>query len=485
MAVELGGALGELALFAVPGTALTELVPAVRAMGWPRRLAYGYLLGVAAIAGTLYALSHTLAVPLRAPAIWTTAGVFLATGLIAHRRSPLRRRRERPPQDRWTRALGWAAVLIGGFVCLGVAADAVTDPVKDWDGRMTWCAQARYIRAAGSVDAPVLTDDQWFITHPQYPLLLPVAQVAAQEAYGATEDSHAFRILYAAFLPVLMLLLHDGARRFAGETAGALAVILVAVLPIASELEGSAATTYSDLPLACFYGGGLLLLLCRRGRLASAAAAGVLLGAALLSKNEGLPLAIAALVIGALAPGRARRGPARQRRRRRLLLACLPPLLALALLLAWRAGIPNRQDESYPALLAALDWRQALFHQPGLFLPVIGSGLVSWERWRGFWFLAPVLLALGWRCWRRPLTKRLAAAAVIPVAIAWVAYAVHWDPASLARVTWDRILLQAAVPLFLLLAGACAALLRTPGRAGDGASPPAGGPPELSAGAGA
>jgi len=354
------------------------------------------------------------------------------------------------------------------MVCLGVLADAVADPVKDWDGRMTWCAQARYVRAAGTVDAEVLRNRRWFNTHPQYPLLLPLAQVAAQEATGAELDSHAFRALYAAFFPVLLLVLYDGARRWAGRTAAALVTLVAALVPCFTVCEGGATTTYSDLPLACFYGAGLVLLLSHRARTGNGLAAGMLLAAVVLTKNEGAPLAAAALALGAAAPGLRRRaaGALRStggRRLRRLAAAAVPALLALALLVSWRWAIPNREDEGYLGFVRIGDLWPAVFTRVKTFGPVLLANMGDWQHWRGFWWIAPVLLLAGWRSLGRPVAWRLLLAAAVPPAIGWLAYSVHWDPLYLADVTWDRFLMQAAIPLFLLLGCAMAEVL---GRAG-------------------
>ena len=429
MAVELAGGLGDVAFFALPGLGLAELTPALRRLPLPRRLAYVASCSfMVTIAGGLYALSHFLGVPLRPPAVWSAALAPALAGLahrLTHRLRASSPRRghaaspaRKPPMERLGFAVTIACAAVVALVCLGVLADAVANPVKDWDGRMTWCAQARYIRAAGSVDAEVLRDGRWFITHPQYPLLLPVAQVAAQEAFAADRDSHAFRALYAAFFAALLLIVYDGARRWAGRLPAALVVLIAALVPFFTNGEGGATTTYSDLPLACFYGAALILLLARRARVADALAAGLLLAAAVLTKNEGVPLAAAALVLGAAAPGRGRRlpggplrrwrigagpqlgpgerrlpggllsrwrirarrppsqgkrrlpggflrgwidSPRRRRRLRRLAAATVPALLALGLLVAWRSAIPNREDEGYLGFVRLPDLWPALF----------------------------------------------------------------------------------------------------------------------------
>jgi hypothetical protein len=472
MATELAAGLGNIALYTTAGVALTEFVPALRITPWPRRLAYGYCCGIAAVAGILWGASHFFRVPLRPIPVWTTVGVLIALGMVKAWRG--RRAKPAPPTARasrptplLTRVLGWLAVSIGTVASLGLFANAITDPIADWDGRMTWCTQARYIRAAGTVDPPVLLDERWFITHPRYPVLLPVAQAAAQEAWGAGVDSHAFRVLYMAFFPAFLLLLYDGARRWSGKAMAAATVLVAALLPVLTLGEGSAQSTYSDFPLACFYGGALILLLGRRARTADGWGAGLLLAAAAGAKNEGLPLAVVALLVGALAPG-LRWGPTgnRRRRLRRLLAAAAPLLLAAGLLLSWQAGIPNRQDEDYPALLAAVDPGEAL-QRPAVILPVVVAKMTNWVHWRGFWYLVPVLLVLGSRTFRRPLAWRFLAAASAPLALAWAGYLVHWDPAYLARATWDRTLIQAALPGLLLVAGAAAEPWRSRRRGGQ------------------
>jgi hypothetical protein len=643
MAVELAGSLGAVALFAVPGYGVTELLPPLRRLPPVRRAAYGYLLGVAVVGGTLYAASHFGGIPLRAPAVWTAAALPALAGILAaalrqarrrrahlvsppvppvesfacpegtgrrrassappegaggghaggrhaERRAPDRRSRFSPPAI-WTALAAWlrrlggplpaACALVAALVCCGLLAEAASDPVHDWDGRMTWTAQARYIRAAGTVDAEALRNGRWYVSHPQYPLLLPIAQAAALEAFGAGADSHLQRGIYAAFFPALLLLIYDGARRGAGRIAAALAVTAAASVPFFTFGEGGAFSTYSDLPLACFYGAAVLLLLAPRPDLAGGLAAGLLLAAAALTKNEGALLGLLALALGwrsvagprrrarpraavdapdeaqatpavaaieaqatpaaaaipaaieaqatpaaaaipaaieaqatpaaaaipaaieaqatpaaaailaaieaqaipaappipaaievrttpaaatipAAIEGLAAAAPDRPRRRAalRFAAAALPLALALTLLASWRSAIPDRQDENYPDLVKEVRlWPDAVT-RVAVFAPVMWRQMTRFHHWAGFWWMAPVVLLAGRRALRRPRNRRLLAAAAGPPAIAWAAYSVHTNPGFLAAVTWERFLLQGAVPLLVLLACALAEVRR-------------------------
>jgi hypothetical protein len=482
--------LGGVALFLAAGLGLSELVPAVRTLPWPRRLAWAYLLGIAGLSGALYALSHVLGVPLRRPAILATAAALAAAG-IAARAVP---RRGGFPLSRWkggrwergaegVRSGGgrlrkaltapWAAVALLAFICLGLFADAVTDPVTGWDGRMTWSTQALWILDEGTVDSEVLQRKNLYVTHPRYPVLLPVAQVVVLETFSVPRDVHAFRALYTTCFAAFLLLLWDGARRWAGRLPALLAGLAAAGVPALTFFEDSgAASGYSDLPLGCFYGAGLLLLLRGRRRFADALAAGLLLAAAVLTKNEGALLVFFALGAAALVL-LGKNFPHRRNRSRQLLrlaAAVLPILLAFALLASWRADIPNRQDERYGHLVE----EQELWPDVVTRIPLIAGGalrqMLRFDHWTLFWIAVPVVFAVGRRGWsgrRRTLALALGVGLIAPLAIGWGAYSIHPRPETLIPVTWSRFLIQGSLPLFLLLALALRDVLkRSPSGAG-------------------
>jgi len=443
--------LGGVAIFLAAGLGLAELVPSVRTLPWPRRLAWAYLLGLAGLAGALYALSHFLAVPLRRPEILATAAALALIGLVTRvlRRGakpslpPLVSLKSLPP-------LELAAAALLAFICLGLLADALTDPVTGWDGRMTWSTQALWVLDEGTVDSEVLQRKNLYVTHPQYPLLMPVAQVVVLETFAVPQDVHAFRALYTTCFAAFLLLLWDGGRRWAGRLPALLAGLAAAGVPALTFFEDSgAASGYSDLPLGCFYGAGLLLLLSGRRRTGDALGAGLLLAGAVLTKNEGTLLALFALGAAALVRWK------NPRRLLRLGAAAIPIVLALALLVSWRAGIPNRQDERYEVLVGAGEiWPGAVTRIPGLAALALRQ-MFRFEHWTLFWIVVPVVFWVGRRGWsrrRRTLALALAVGAVAPLAIGWGAYTIHPHPDTLVPVTWSRFLVQASLPLFLLLA---------------------------------
>jgi hypothetical protein len=344
---------------------------------------------------------------------------------------------------------------ICAVISLAVLCEALTNPVSDWDGWMIWGAQARYMRHEGTVDPTVLTQRGWYVSHPWYPLLLPVAQVEVLETTRAEWDDPVFRPFYAAFFPVWLLVIHGGTRALAGRAAAGWTTLAAALLPFpAFSVAGGAVSAYSDLPLACFYGGALALLLTPRPRPSAGLAAGMLLAAATLAKAEGAALALAALALGGLYSMRRWR-----LNRGALALAALPLVLAFGLLFSWRAGIPER-FESYEKIVSwSYLWPGILTRAPRI-AAAVRPEMGSFEAWGWFWWVAPLVLIAGWRASRRRAALPLVLAAAVPLSVGWISYTISLTPEFIAQVSWNRFLIQASVPGLVLLALALGNVLR-------------------------
>ena len=459
------------ALVAVGGLALADLVPFLRVRPLLPRLGWAWLLGCAWLGGGAYAASHVLNLSLRRGVLLPLALLPIAAA-IAHR---ARRRGATPSRPVGPPVFSFEGIsfsllfIFGVFVTASLVANGLAVPVSDWDGKMTWVAQARFIRGARSVDAPALRDPTAWVVHPRYPVLMPVLQVAAQEIADASWDDRFVRPLYALFWPAFLLVLFDAAAARANRLAAAIATLGAACAPaLAFELHAGAAGTYSDLPLACFWGAGLLLVTGEGAGLAEGLAAGLLLGAAVLTKSEGLPLAAVALT-AALAWAVAGR---------RLAAARVPLVAAAALvsaaallLVSWRSAIPPRYDEGQVAAVTFA----ALAKGSATRLPEAARAclraMANREEWGFTWLFVPLGLALGARRLARLSALPLAVALAGALALYAAAYALSvWPAAMLAETTWDRFLVQMGLPLFVLLALALGprpqSLFQTNGRAG-------------------
>jgi len=424
------------------------------------RLGLSYLLGVAWSSLGFWALAFGLRMPLTRGWLSMVAAVPVVAGLVAitRRRGDLGGWRRAPAGvpparaiDRWARR---GTVLVFASISVALLADCVASPVADFDGRMTWGTLARYIAADHDVLPSAVVDPEAFVVHPRYPLVLPLAQVAAVEWSGAGFDSFAIRPLYTLFLPALLLTVWPALVR-AGRPAGAsvAALLLWAAPCLLTAPEIGPRGTYSDLPLAAFVAGAGVLLFHPRARTERGRAwlAGLLLAAAVGTKNEGLLLAPA--VLGALAfagPRAARLG----RRRAGLLV-----ISAAALVLTWRLAIPNRNDEGYFETFSPSAVMSGLAERATTIGADVARISLRWAEWGPtFWLLPFLLLAAGAVVWRTRVARLAGPWIAAQVGLVVVAYSVVPDLVNV-EVTWSRFLLQMSMPLAWLAAVATRAVV--------------------------
>lgn len=450
------GVLG-LLLFLAPGAACASLLPVFRKRRWPARHGYAWLLGVTWVAGSSWAASHCLGWQLRRGVILPLAMLPLAAAIAARftRKRATNRQEESfrgySFSKKFSGALPVLAFLLCSFITLGLFADVLTSPVYDWDGVMTWGTTARFMRAERSVNANVLRNERYLLSHPSYPALMPVAQVALVEVLGTNDDERLPRMIYAGFFPAFLLILYDGIASLAGRKVASLAVLIPAALPVFYLYEfGGSSGNYSDFPLACFAGGGALVLCLERRDLSGGIGAGIFLAGAVLTKNEGIMIVgfvLAAALLAAASRKRQPAGPLRQ---------FAPPIVAAGLvalafvfLHSWQVHVPKKGTPSY-----VVAFRNTTL--PAAVSNLIDSGkevvphLVEVPLWGYFWLAFPALLALGWRNVRRRVPWVMTAA-LAPLLVMASAYAVTPASYGLVNATAHRFLIQAAVPLFLIV----------------------------------
>ena len=412
------------------------------------------------MAGSTYLLGIAFDVRIRRGVVLVPAVLLVLAGLLAHtlRRGTPRAASLCPPRAGALAAR--AAFGVSALIAIGLFGSALTRAYVGYDGEMTWCAAARWVRADRSVTPRALTDPRVFVWHPRYPLLMPLAQVAVEETFDAGDDRRAIKPLYAAFFPALLLVFFDVARRHAGTCAAALAAIALASIPVLAFTDfGGADGAFSDVPLGAFLGGGSLLLL-GRVRPSESVAAGLLLGAGVLTKNEGLPFALAALAAAsffAFFGGRTER-----RRRFALLVVASAGVLAAGTALSmWKARIPQRWDEDYTGRLGKVSLAAEARARVPLMPSALAREMTDRESLAGFGLAGAVVSCRGHE--RTPPKDRPANPArplLLFEAYVLALLLTTWPGVEQLYKTWDRFLIQLSLPLGVLLALALRAAWR-------------------------
>jgi dolichyl-phosphate-mannose-protein mannosyltransferase len=283
----------QLLFFALGAAALPVLGIARDRSQLLARLPLAYVVGIA-VAGIV-----TAHLALLGAAVGATELVVLTVLLapVAWRRLRGRRGDARSPRIGW---LGAAAILLA-LVLLGHLVWMLeTRPLYEWDGWAIWATKARALYDFGGAYAPVFT------SYPpvQHPLLLPALESIDFRVLGRFDGTlvHVqLGCLGFAFAAGLWTLLRE-------RVPAALAGVTVLALVSATGFVHQLSTNYADVPLAIFVALGAVSLArwLVEGDGSLAAASAVFLGAATLTKPEGLLFAVAAFLAALAAGGRAR-----------------------------------------------------------------------------------------------------------------------------------------------------------------------------------
>jgi hypothetical protein len=258
------------------------------------RLPLAYPVGVAAT-GIIAAQLALIDVPLGLVELVVLAAVILFFGLRRVRGASTSNRLLLA-EPLWGRLVGAGALAVALVLLAHAWTTYEIRPLLEWDGWAIWGTKSRALYEFGGATGPVFTSDVYLPL--QHPLLLPsldAIDFRAMGTYDPTLVHVQLALLAFGFLLGFVSLLRD---RVPLALVGASALAVLSAEPVLKQLS----TGLADVPLAFFVALGLV----GAGRwLASgerwALVAGTLfLGAAALTKSEGLFFALAALL--ALAP---------------------------------------------------------------------------------------------------------------------------------------------------------------------------------------
>ncbi|MCC7361387.1 MAG: hypothetical protein IT317_18010 [Anaerolineales bacterium] len=304
----------------------------------------------------------------------------------------------RPPRAAWVRRL--LLVVVAGQVAV-VLVTALGRPLAVWDSWVSWGMQSRRLFLAQTGPQALLADPTRLLTHPGYPLMVPLLQAWEYAWLGRPDDRWA-GLPVAGFYLALLLALPAGLRRLGVRPAWAwVTTAAAACLP---GLTRSVGAVYPDAVLTALAALAALYLLAwdAQANRAYLFAAGLCAGLLPWTKQEGWLLA-GALLFAALALAW-RRGASRHRLAAALTFTI--PVVVLAgpwAVLVWRARLP-------PTDFAAVAWA-TYWQQSGRLLSVAWRALRTAlePRLAGVW-LAALGVAAG-LAWRRP--RRLASPAAL------------------------------------------------------------------------
>jgi len=223
-------------------------------------------------------------------------------------------------------------------------------------------------------------------------------------------DDRQVRGLYACLAIAFAL---DVRRRLAAlftPSIGAWLAAVMITIPVMLAPDIGAASAGADIALGAFVACAFFELVAAREPLQF----GLWLSFIVLTKSEGLPLALLLLAIGI------------PLFRRRILLAAIPFITCGAALLAWRT-VAHRSDESaFAQLITTVPAHAARFR---MFLHAWATQAISFQQWGALWLAVIIaVLLLAWRAQWRPTLLTLAVILPTLVLYSAVVAVTDWDP---------------------------------------------------------
>ena len=272
-------------------------------------------------------------------------------------------------------------IIVAGAWLLIVTA---VTPLDDYDGRAFWLLKAKAIAHERQVDGPFFQQRASASPRNQYPLLVPADAAVLMLAGRELDDRHV-RWLYACFAIAFAL---EVQRKLGGWFGAALLCL--------PEVFRAAQTAGSDVALGAFVAAAFFAIV--EGE--SPIQLGLWLSCAVLTKSEGLPLALLLLGVGAFVF------------RKRIAIAAAPFAATVAALLLWRTRVAARSDEA-PFTRLVFDWQEHLGHLRKIVI-AFAEQVIAFRNWGALWiaFLIAIVILIVARKWR---DVALVAAVIVPM----------------------------------------------------------------------
>lgn len=176
---------------------------------------------------------------------------------------------------------------------------ALIKPIEAYDAIAIYALKAKAFYLAASIPHDFLKVLGDPVSHPEYPLLLPLAESSVYVFLGSLNDllvKVIFPLYYAAILVILYYVL----RRFVARKAALLFTFLLATIPHFNEY---ATTGYADLLLGAYYSASFFYLLLWIGERKTVflVISFLLSGLGIWTKTEGLALAAVNMAVALIA----------------------------------------------------------------------------------------------------------------------------------------------------------------------------------------
>jgi hypothetical protein len=308
----------------------------------------------------------------------------------------------RGPSDPALRAPYWAMVTLIVLFCSVMFFNALSYPMASYDGRAIWNFKGKALFYDRTPFSEVFLDGYRSHYHPDYPILIPVAQFGLYAFLGRVDDD-LVRFFFSALMLFFLFFIYDRLREPCGRMTALFFTLIFAGMPFREFWvvldAGGINSGEADFPLSVFatIAATSYLLWWRTRRTTELILGAVFTGFCLMTKKEGL--VIFCVMLGAngiqwlVGAGQERAG-----RFKGLVIA---NVLTLLVALPWflvGSGLKNIYDEDY---FASFSWEKfaTSYQRIPLIFHVFWNDITEIDKWNFLWVIYLPLLFIGMPWW--------------------------------------------------------------------------------------
>jgi len=160
----------------------------------------------------------------------------------------------------WQKPIYLACLCIIVFQIAFVFFHSWIIPEQSWDGRMRWGLKAEVLYTQQSVFTEYFKNPYYFVTHPNYPLLIPL-QMTSLYTYVNEVNEQAVKLLFPLYFLMIALALYDYLQSKTSSFSATLFTAFLVTIPQFLLHEGSATTMMTDVPLSFYITIAVIFLL--------------------------------------------------------------------------------------------------------------------------------------------------------------------------------------------------------------------------------
>ena len=335
-----------------------------------------------------------------------------------------------------------------------VSFQALFKPMFTYDALSIWAFKAKIFFKEQTVFTDDFYNSNRLHYHPQYPLLIPLAENWIYNCLGCVND-RLVKVIFPLFYISLISVFYTTQRRLFSRQYSLIFTALLATIPAfaMSDKGGAAFSGYVDVPLAFFYTTSIIYLFfwMKYRKREDIIISAIFSGLSMFTKNEGLGLfAVTVFCLCIFVLFNSKKEIIKQNIKSFSVYIIIPTLIILPGFII-SSGMPTfLEEENYPGRLTMSTIIENLPRMP-VILSSFCKEFLDVKRWNVFWILSGVAVLGSFKFTLKSPIKYILLILLLDFAMFVLVYVITpWDVKALISCSMTRLIIQ-ITPLAIFL----------------------------------